>query len=200
MRSASCSEVLAVVLVAAGLAGCGGGRRATAPVSSAAQVSSTSCAESNTGSSGCVYVVSDGRRFHCAGAPSASAPSVDVLARICTRMTPIAIPPAWRRVFATLDRVRACLTGHGLRVTGGPALGMPRTGPDTPIGELVVINGEAPGLIGFYVTDRGAELVGRENEHSKHVTAMTRRGAVLVLWTGPASAQLRTATAACAFG
>ena len=110
-------------------------------------------------SSYCVYVLSDGRRLRCPPAFARAAQTVISLERAtaCSRLSPIAIPASWRRVFVQIGKVRACLTSRGLRVTGGPSLGTPRNGPDTPIGELIVIKGNAPTFIGFYESRRAAE-------------------------------------------
>jgi uncharacterized protein YjeT (DUF2065 family) len=115
-------------------------------------------------------------------------------------LSPIAIPTLWRRVFVQIGKVRACLTTRGLRVTGGPSPGAPRNGPDTPIGELIVINGNALTFIGFYESRRAAEQYERTaiNNMKRLGGQLARRGGVIVLWTRPPRAQLRNITEACA--
>jgi hypothetical protein len=155
-------------------------------------------------SSYCVYVLSDGRRFRCPPAFARAAQTVNSLERAtaCSRLSPIAIPASWRRVFVQIGKVRSCLTSRGLRVTGGPSLGTPRNGPDTPIGELIVINGNAPTCIGFYESSRVAQQY--EPTAIKNMKRLggqlARRAAVIVLWTRPPKAQLGAITEACAFG
>jgi hypothetical protein len=81
-------------------------------------------------------------------------------------------------------------------------LGVPRHSPVAPIGELLVVNGNAPVLIGFYENGRVAQRF--EPTAIRNIRRvggqLARRGAVIVLWTRPPAARLRLATEACAFG
>jgi hypothetical protein len=206
-------KTAAAVVVVVGLGGCGGSARTAGSVrasASSVQVSSTSCETSGTAagrridSSSCVYVLSDGRRFRCPLAFSRSPQSVHTLehAPACRRLSSLVIPVSRRRVFAAIEKVRSCLASRGLRVTGGPSLGAPRYSPVAPIGELVVANGNAPVLIGFYENSRAAQrFEPTAISNIRRVGGqLARRRAVIVLWTRPPAAQLRLATEACAFG
>jgi hypothetical protein len=106
----------------------------------------------------------------------------------------------WRDRWS-LQRTRSCLTALGLRVVGGPALGLPASGPDTPLGELIVVRGAAPTFIAFYT---GREAARRSEptliQNGKRVGGVVaRRGAVTVFWSRPPTSAQRAAVAACAF-
>jgi hypothetical protein len=203
----------ALFLICAALAGCdqSGATAGSVPASVlTVQVSSTNCQTigvrngKRVDTADCVYVLSDGSRFRCPMASSRSVQSVYSLehAKACIRLTPIAIPPSWKPVFAAIEKARSCLARRGLRVTGGPSLGAPRHSPETPIGELVVINGNAPVLIGFYENSRVArQFEPTAIKNVKRVGGqLARHGAEIVIWSRPPKVPLRDATALCAFG
>jgi hypothetical protein len=86
-----------------------------------------------------VFTLTDGRRLGCPPSFARSPQTVYSLehAAACKRLAPFRIPLSWRWVLASLQWARGCLTGRGLKVLGGPSLGM-SNGPDGPIGELDV--------------------------------------------------------------
>lgn len=172
------------------------------------QVSSVSCT-SSAGVTGvvaqsCVFTLSDGRRFSCPDALTRTTQTAAGLehAKACTRLTSLPIPASSRPIFAALERVRSCLTSRGLRVVGGPIIGLGATTPDTPLGELIVVRDRAPTFIAFYKSSQAA----RRSEPTLIQNAqrlggvVARRGAVAVLWSRPPANDRRAAVEACAFG
>jgi hypothetical protein len=196
------------------LAGCGSnmssGRvtRASGLFDIAAVVSSASCSISGTRSTRtvvdpCIFVLGDGRRFSCPPAFARAVQSADTLehAKACRRLSPLAIPASWRPGFAALQNTGSCLTRQGFRVSGGPSLGEPHRRPETPIGELVIQNGNAPILVGYYQDSRIAQQF--EPTAIRNVRRVggqvQRRDAVIVVWARPPTSQQRNTVDACAF-
>ncbi len=176
-----------------------------------AQVSSASCSEgasrSNSGKSRtisyCVFVLSDGRRFRCPPALGIGpTPGVRVLehTKACTPLTQLTIPASTQAVFVAIEKTRSCLTKQGLRVTGGPVL--PSQGPNSPDGELLIVHDDAQTFIAFYNNSRKAQRLEPEVvQNAKRIGGQVmRRGAVTVLWTRPATSQLRNRVETCALG
>jgi hypothetical protein len=220
MRIGSGARIWAAIVVAGGLAGCGGSGAnigATGAARSAVSVGSTGAA--NTGVSAqtgsatcqtsltrstrpCVFVLSDGTRLRCPQTFGHVVSGTETLelTSACRRLRPLAIPLSWRVVFSALATARSCLANEGLKVAGGPSLGLPGDSPQTPIGELSIANGEAPTLIGFYVNSR----VARESESTARrklepFGQVARHDEAIILWTRrPTSAQ-REITESCAF-
>jgi hypothetical protein len=151
-----------------------------------------------------VFVLTDGRRFQCSGQAFArSAPSPGVLARSrsCVALRRLKLPPGSRAVDAALGRARACLTGHGLRVAGGPVppgQPTPTAGPD---GELIVVNRTGPAFIAFYRDPgRAAQLEPGIGRNARRTGGQVeRRGAVTIVWRHAPAPTLRAAVRACAF-
>jgi hypothetical protein len=148
-----------------------------------------------------VFVLTDGRRFSCPQSLSAGRPTVSSLehAKACTRLTPIRIPASWRPVFALIENVRSCLSSRGLRVLGGPVLGAPAEGPQTPLGELIV--GPPPTFIAFYKNRQAArEAEPMVLQNARRLGGVVaRRGAVTVIWTRPPVSARRAVVDGCAF-
>jgi hypothetical protein len=175
-----------------------------------AGVSSTSCSEGASGSrrgkmrtfSYCVFVLSDGRRFRCPPAFGVGrpAPGVSVIehTKACTPLTPLTIPASTRAVFARIEKTRSCLIKQGVRVTGGPVL--PSQGPNSPDGELLIVYDGAQTFVAFYDSSRKARRLELEIvQNVKRIGGqVVRRGAVTVLWTHPATSQLRDRVEVCA--
>jgi hypothetical protein len=151
-----------------------------------------------------VFVLSDGRRFSCPQAFERTTPSAYTLehAKACKRLTPLVIPASWRPVFAAIEKARSCLANQGMRVSGGPELGVARTSQETPIGELFIQNGNGPILIGFYESGRRAQqFEPTAIQTAKRIGGqLARRGAVIVFWTRAPTSQQRSTTEGCAFG
>jgi len=204
--------VVALVLVVIG-AGCGttvGSR--TSGASPAARrglptsaVTSMSCSATTTSTSqraavpSCVFVLTDGRRFKCAGSTLArSTPNPRTLeqAKACLSLSPLTIPPSLRAVTTRIAADRACLTNKGLRVTGGPVI--PSQGPNSPDGELIT----ADAFIAFYTdTDKAQRLEPQVKRNARPFGGqVVRRGAVTVLWIRVPASALRNAVSDCAFG
>lgn len=214
---------VAIVVAAAALAACGGSSpksgstvkasSTTTPLqtsttgsqsASAVQVSTTSCTNSKSAkpASGCVFVLTDGRRFGCPLSFGHGTQTPDSLARAkaCHMLRPLAIPASWRPVIAAIARARSCLTGHGLQVTGGPSLGSSRSA-DTPIGELEIANPAAPPVfVGFYVNPKRAlEFERTSLKGAGHAGQLVRHGNVIMLWPLAPSSQQQAIEEACAF-
>jgi hypothetical protein len=117
-------------------------------------------------------------------------------------LTSIAIPASSRPVFAAIEKARACLIRRGVRVSGGPSPGDPHPDPQTPIGELLIVNGNAQIFTGFYKDSRIArQFEPTAIENAKRLGGgAARRGAVMVLWTHSPPSDQRNAAQACAFG
>jgi hypothetical protein len=150
----------------------------------------------------CTYVLTDGRRFKCPLRFSnhRQTPASLQRARACRRLSSIKIPASWRRVFARLYAVQACLTRHHITANGGPTLDAlsPRR---TPIGELITSTTRPTAFIAFYTTARVAKRAetGVRKNARQFGGRVERRGAVTIVWTQPPSASLGTTTEACAF-
>jgi hypothetical protein len=211
----------AAALLAVGAAGCGTAVSSTSPSTSPSvgraelpvQVASTSCSSAVTVAvssgvatsagrradvSSCVFVLTDGRRFKCAGpafARSMPTPSTLQHAKACTMMSPLAVPASLRAVVARIARDRTCLTSKGLRVTGGAVL--PRQGPNSADGELITEGA----LIAFYTDQRKAgRLEPQVKQNAKRFDGqVVRNGAVTVLWIHPPGSGLRDAVSGCVF-
>lgn len=149
----------------------------------------------------CTYLLTDGRRFLCPLSFSnrPQTPASLTRATACRPLSPIRIPASWKPALKRLDRVEACLTHHGVRARGGPAL----TNSDPtrgPIGELDAETKPAA-LIAFYTSvtvARGAEA--RVISAVRRVGGSAqRRGAVTIAWMGSPSAQIAGAVDSCAF-
>jgi hypothetical protein len=77
---------------------------------------------------------------------------------------------------------------------------MPRPSSETPIGELIIVNGQAPTFIGFYRSSASAQqfeptAIRNAGPHGE----VARHGDVIVLWTHRPSDQQRLIVEACAF-
>ncbi len=206
------STALAAVLTAVAASGCGSSAAAPGPPpATGLALTSARCsrAASRPGAPAaggrCVYVLTDGRRLRCPEAAfGLSPPAVGALVRAsaCVPLEELAISPAQRRAFALLATARACLTGRGLGVTGGPVLPRnPRT-PDAPDGELIVGARGGAAFVGFYrdpgmARRREAALVANAQRLGGQVE---RRGAVTVVWIHPPPVDLRADVRACAVG
>jgi hypothetical protein len=167
------------------------------------QVDSVYCNESGgpgqTRHGSCIFTLTDGRRFECplrfgTGHPT---PASLMRAKACHALSPLRIPAAWKRVFERLYAVQACLTRHGIRVNGGPALGSgdPKR---TPLGELDVAS-KPMAIIAFYTSARVArraepKILSRIQHTGGSVQ---RHGAVSVVWTSPPSSQLDSTVTNC---
>jgi hypothetical protein len=213
VRIAAVLQLGAVVVVALALAACGGSsalRSANASPAAPVQVSSASCETSWAKGTGtvvhpCVFTLTDGRRLSC---PDSFAHSIQTAyslehSRACKPLRPLAIPASWRAVFAAIEKTRLCLTSRGLRVLGGPSLGI-NNGPDGPIGELDVANGRdaMPTLIGYYRSSRAAqhfEPTARKNV-GRLGGVVQRRGEVILVWPHRPTGHQRATVATCAFG
>jgi len=164
--------------------------------SSSTQTGGSAAGSSERGS--CDFVLSDGRRFSCAGSMFArSLPTVAGLvhAAACKPMSRLKLPAALRAVFATIARSRACLAGAGVAVSGGPVL--PPQGSPSPDGELDVGNGSGSALVAFYGDPREAQrlepgVIARIRRFGR----VERHGAVTVVWIA-ATASLRASVRAC---
>ena len=173
------------------------------------QVSSVSCATSYSKATvrpihPCVFTLTDGRRLGCPPSFARSPQTVYSLehAAGCRRLAPFRIPLSWRPVLAALERARGCLTGRGLKVLGGPSLGM-SSGSGGPIGELDVVRGRnaMPTLIGYY---RSAEAARRFEPAALRNARRVRRlvdriGEVIVFWPHPPIREQRVRTEGCVF-
>jgi hypothetical protein len=197
MRIGSGARVWAAIAVAWSLVGCGGsGGNADSAGAPRSAVSAGSAGATR------VFVLSDGARVRCPQAFGHVVSGTETLelTAACRRLRPLAIPLSWRVVFSALARARSCLANEGLKVAGGPNLGLPSDSSQTPIGELSIANGDAPTLIGFYVNSR----VARRSERTalgkvKRFGQVARRDEAIILWTRrPTSAQ-RDIAESCAF-
>lgn len=107
------------------------------------------------------------------------------------------LPAALRAAAARIVAARACLTKHGLAVTGGLVL-PPPGGPDTTVGELDT----ADALIAFY--REGAQAARLEPQVAKNMKVLggvvARDGAENVAWLAPPAESLRHIVAACTPG
>ena len=199
---------LLVTIVAAGCASSASSGSA-GTFNSSAVVSWTTCTEVGAaGGTGtlvrpCVFVLGDGRRFSC---PPAFAHRVQTATTLehgkgCHPLSPLAIPVSWRPGLAALQRAGACFTDQGLRVSGGPSLGAPSHGPQTPIGELFVQHGNAPIFVAYYESAQAAQrfepIVAASAK--RFGGRLARAGRVIVLWTRPPTNSQRKAVEACAF-
>jgi hypothetical protein len=191
----------AVVVAAGGLAGCAGSNSgATRPAAAHAQIRCNGIPTSGSATDArpCVLVLSDGTRFRCPQDFAHMVGDTLQLAGTCRRLAPVAVPLSWRVVLAALARMRSCLTSRGLRVAGGPSLGLPSNSPQTPLGELSIENGATPTLIEFYASSPVAQqLEPSAIEKVKPFGHVERHDEAIILWTGrPTSAQ-RMLTEAC---
>jgi hypothetical protein len=198
------AAVLGLALMAGPVLAACGGTHPDVPV----QVSSVSCQTSFATATGvvtqsCVFILSDGKRFSCpqAFARTTQTPAGLERAKACTRLKSLPIPTSSRRVFAVIESVRSCLTSRSLRVAGGPVLGAAANGPQTPLGELIVVHGNAPTFIAFYkshdAAQRAEPMVIQNARRLGGVVA--RHGAVTVLWSRPPAGPQRAAVEACGF-
>lgn len=157
---------------------------------------------SHVATSMCQFMLSDGRRFRCSGTEfSRSRPTPSALehARGCVALAPLVIPASERAVITALESVRTCMTGKGLRVSGGPVF--PEQSPTSADGELIVGNGAGGAFIAFYTDSSRAqrlEPLVRENA-ARFGGKVERRGAVTVLWIRRPAIALRKDVLACAF-
>lgn len=199
VRLVVAAGVLAVVAV-----GCGAAPSASA--GALALVTSSSCSEQSSSSSpvqsgSCVFVLEDGRRFRCPlrfGDRATLSASVQH-SKACVALAALVIPARSRVLFATIAKTRACLSGRGLRVTGGPVF--PAQGSDSADGELIVGDAAGGALIAFYADGRKAQrLEPKVRQNAKRLGGqLERRGAVIVLWPHPSS-PLSRSVEPCAFG
>jgi hypothetical protein len=206
-RAIALAVLAALALGGAGLA-VASGAAASRAVPARLQVDSVGCTETvapggqhRTGS--CTYVLTDGRRFRCPLSFSNHNQTPRSLERApaCKRLRPIFIPRAWRRVFARMYAVQACLARRGITANGGPFF-EPHRPHDTPIGELIVFRGRGPtGFIAFYTSARVARRAEpRVIRTMQRIGGQVERtGSVTVVWLQPPPAQLHAVTEACAF-
>jgi len=119
--------------------------------------------------------------------------------KACVALTALVIPARSRALFATIAKTRSCLSGRGLRVTGGPVF--PAQGSNSADGELIVGDAGGGALIAFYDDVRKAQrLEPRVRQNAKRLGGqLKRRGAVIVLWAHPSS-PLSRSVEPCAFG
>ena len=154
----------------------------------------------------CVFVLPGGRRFNCNMASlQTSAPTASQLesSRACLPLHPVSTPTASAGVISAIAKARACLTRHGLLVTGGP-VPPEGHGPGGPEGELVL----APALIAFYANAQIArraepEILRNTHEILRNTHAfdgeIDRRGAVTVLWIARPANGVRSIVQRCVF-
>jgi hypothetical protein len=191
----------AVVVAAGGLAGCAGSSHVgRAPAADAhTRCNGIPNSGSTTDARPCVLVLSDGTRFRCPQDFAHMVGDTLQLAGTCRRLAPVAIPLSWRVVLAALARTRSCLTSRGLRVAGGPSLGLPSNSPQTPLGELSIENGTAPTLIEFYASSPVAQqLEPSAIDKVKPFGLVARHDEAIILWTGRPTTERRMLTEACA--
>jgi hypothetical protein len=134
-----------------------------------------------------------------AGCGSAS-PSRTVSNPAAGATRPVAPSRQVERAFlATLKTARACITRHGLRVSGGPIY--PQDSPTSPDGELIVGSSKGGAYVAFYVNvTRAEQLESLLTETAKHLAGQVeRRGAETVLLIHHPAARLRDAVIGCAF-
>jgi hypothetical protein len=201
--------VIAVVVIAVCVGGCGSdakppsntGTQSNAAggvevmpdgCSSSASRSSASGATSES-SSGCQFVLTDGRRFSCQSSLFTKAiPSVAELvhANGCRPISRLRISAALRASFAAIAKSRACMASAGLQVVGGPVL---PHGSSSPDGELDIGNGSGGALIAYYLDPSEARrLESGIVKRTKSLGAeVERHGAVTVVWIGAASSARR---------
>jgi hypothetical protein len=126
-----------------------------------------------------------------------------VRTRGCVPLRRLRISASLRAVAARIEAARACLTSHGLRVTGGPVFPPASESPSSPDGELIAGTPSAGGaFIAFYSGAAKAQRLEPEVVHNaKRLGGLVeRRGAVTVLWIRPPSSAARSSMEACAFG
>jgi hypothetical protein len=146
-----------------------------------------------------VFVLSDERRFRCPLSFQRGPNSASLIerSRACVQLARLVLPAALRAAAARIVTARACLTKHGLAVTGGLVLPAPG-GPDTTVGELDT----ADALIAFY--REGAQAARLEPQVAKNMTVLggvvARDGAENVAWLAPPAESLRHIVAACTPG
>lgn len=179
--------------------GCGGS--AHAPTSTTATVVDATCQSSagagTAASSSCTFVLSDGERFSCGQPFKGPSPTAAQLERSgCRRLASLKLSRPELALIARLDGARTCLTGKGLRASGGPVLQNP-SGP-APGGELVLSSAQ-PTFIAFYTDAAQAarlEPALARADSSSHVQ-VERRGAETVIWSAAPTSRLRASVRAC---
>ena len=182
--------------LAVAIGACGSGGAATNSRSEASgpfvQVSSTYC----TASASCTFVFSDGRRFACPARFGLGPAAVNAIehAIACKPLARLVISAPLRAVGARIERVRACLIGHGLRTIGGVVL--PPQDHGSPAGELDT----GAALIAFYTDRQQASMaVPAIVKNVKRFGGRVERAAgANIAWLKPPPGPLRAIVQACA--